>query len=86
MFAQSCCVRTKPASTCKNFTALISCGFRRSSELGGVLTRVAVVFSPHVELLVTHLRRAATKRALRESAEKIAAIEEKLNAILEKLK
>jgi hypothetical protein len=31
-----------------------SCGFRRSTELGGVLTRVVVVFSPHVELVVTN--------------------------------
>ena len=49
------------------------------------MTRVAVVFSPHVEDTSAQLN---TKRALRQSEEKLAAMEKKideLNNMLQKL-
>ena len=53
-------MRTKPELLQpKTSQPSFSRGFRRSTELGGAFTRLAVVFSAHVDLVVTNLRRAS---------------------------
>ena len=92
----------------QKLTASFSRGFRRPTELGGVFTRVAVVFSPHVELVVKNLRRRLqarphmaalggnrlasgssdklnTKRALRDSEDRIVAMETKIDNLTKML-